>query len=196
MRIAGAASAVFIASVAMCTAQDYPVEGNPASTVRVIVYEDLQCPDCAVFRTMMDDILLPKYGTKVAFEHREFPLAKHKYARPASVAARYFGSIKPELGVEFRKYLYTNLKSVTPENFPSKVEEFAQKHGTDPGKAVAALKDKKVADAVEQDFQEGIARGVSRTPTVFVNGEPFIERFTADEISKSIDAALATVKPN
>jgi protein-disulfide isomerase len=44
---------------------------------------------------------------------------------------------------------------------------------------------------VEQEYREGVARGVSRTPTVFVNGEPFIETFTYEEISKGIDAALA-----
>ena len=42
------------------------VEGNPASTVRVVVYEDLQCPDCAAFRKMMDADLLPKYKATVA----------------------------------------------------------------------------------------------------------------------------------
>ena len=43
----------------------------------------------------------------------------------------------------------------------------------------------------QDDYQEGIARGVARTPTIFVNGEPFIETFTFEDISKSIDAALA-----
>jgi hypothetical protein len=30
------------------------VEGNAASRVRVIIYEDLQCPDCATFRKALD----------------------------------------------------------------------------------------------------------------------------------------------
>ena len=32
-----------------------------------------------------------------------------------------------------------------------------------------------------------MARGVAKTPTVFVNGTPFVETFTAEEISKGID---------
>jgi protein-disulfide isomerase len=44
---------------------------------------------------------------------------------------------------------------------------------------------------VEKDCQEGVARGVSRTPTVFVDGEPFVETFTFEQLSKAIDAALA-----
>ena len=47
---------------------------------------------------------------------------------------------------------------------------------------------------VEDDYQEGIARGVSKTPTVFVNGEPFVETFKADEIAKAIQTALDTAK--
>ena len=47
-----------------------------------------------------------------------------------------------------------------------------------------------LARIVEEEFKEGVARGVARTPTVFVNGEPFIETFTFEDISQAIDAAL------
>ena len=36
------------------------VEGNAASRIRVIIYEDLQCPDCAVFRQALDATLLDR----------------------------------------------------------------------------------------------------------------------------------------
>lgn len=168
-----------------------PVEGNRQSAVRVIAYEDLQCPDCAAYRRMMDEQLLPKYRDRVAFEHRDFPLAKHKWARHAALAARYFDSINGTLGVGYRRYVMANMAAITPETFETKLRDWAMAHGVDGEKAVSALNDAGLAKLVEADLQEGIARGVARTPTVFVNGEPFIERFTAEEISKSIDAALA-----
>lgn len=168
-----------------------PVEGNVRSTVRVIAYEDLQCPDCAAYRRMMDEQLLPKYGDRVAFEHRDFPLAKHKWARRAAVASRHFDAIDAKLGVEFRRHMMANIATITPENFDEKLREWTKGHAADADRAVAALNDAALAKLVEADLQEGIARGVARTPTVFVNGEPFIETFTAEEISKSIDAALA-----
>lgn len=174
--------------------QENRVEGNSASSVRVVAYEDLQCPDCATYRKMMDESLLPKYRNQVAFEHREFPLPKHKWARPAAVAALYFSDVKPELGVEFRRYCAANFKAISPENIEAKIAEFAKANGADPSKAVAALKDSKYTKQVEEEYQEGVARGVARTPTVFVNGEPFIETFTVEEISKGIDTALAAGK--
>jgi protein-disulfide isomerase len=182
------ASLVFVAF-----GQEYVVEGDRRSPVRVIAYEDLQCSDCAVYRKMLDEKLLPKYGTTVAFEHREYPLSKHKWARPAAIAARYFASLKPELGIAFRRYCATDGAEISTDNFEEKLRTFAKKNGADPDKAVAALKNAVLAKAVDQDYQEGVARGVARTPTVFVNGEPFIEHFTFEDISKSIDAALAAV---
>ena len=54
-----------------------------------------------------------------------------------------------------------------------------------------AQSDPEFAKIVDEEFKEGVARGIARTPTVFVNGEPFVETFTFEDISKSIDAALA-----
>jgi protein-disulfide isomerase len=181
----------FFAVALAAGGQEYVVEGNKSSAVRVIAYEDLQCPDCAVYRKMLDEKLLPKYGGTVAFEHREFPLRKHQWARPASIAVRYFGTLKPETGIAFRRYCANHLMEITAENFEAKLREFAKANGADPDKAIAALSDPGLAKIVQEEFQEGIARGVARTPTVFVNGEPFIETFTFEDISKSIDAALA-----
>jgi protein-disulfide isomerase len=186
-------TAVFMLLAAM-TSFAAVVEGNPKSAVRVIAYEDLQCPDCAVFRKMMDEHLLPKYGDRVAFEHRDFPLPKHKWARVAAIAARHFDSVSSTLGVEFRRWAMSNIASLTPENFEEKLAAWAKSHNADPVKTMASLKDEALAKAVEEDYQEGIARGVARTPTVFVNGEPFIETFTVEEISKGIDAALAATQ--
>jgi protein-disulfide isomerase len=179
--------------VAMLTAMTAvaAVEGNPKSAVRVVAYSSLQCPDCAVYRTMLDEQLLPKYRARVAFEHRDFPLAKHKWARQAAIAGRFFDSVDPALGVEFRRWAMSNIPNLTAETFDQRLGEWAKAHQTDPAKALSALKDPALAKAVEDDYQEGIARGVARTPTVFVNGEPYIETFSVEEISKGIEAALA-----
>jgi protein-disulfide isomerase len=164
------------------------------SPVRVIAYEDLQCGDCAAYRAMLDEKLLPTYGSSVAFEHREFPLPKHTWARQAAVSARYFETICPELGIAFRRFCLENRSAVAPEAFLGAVRNFAERNGADPAKALAAIEDAALQNEVEQEYREGVARGVSRTPTVFVNGEPFIETFTFEEISESIDAALAAAE--
>ena len=178
------------AVLALAAGVALPIEGNPQSRVKVVVYEDLQCPDCAAFRLMTDQQLLPRFGGKVAVIHKDFPLAKHAWARPAAIAGRHFASVSPEAGVRWRQWIMGNLGSVTVDNFKEKVAEFARGQGADDKAAVAALDNAEYAAQVERDFQEGVARGVVKTPTVFVNGQPFIERFSFDELSAAIDKAL------
>ena len=170
------------------------VEGRPGSPVRVIIYEDLQCPDCANFRVMMDKQILPKYGDRVEFTHRDFPLAKHAWARRAAIAARYFTEKDPKLGLEYRRHTMATHAETNPENFKDRVALFAQQHGLKPEEALAALDDPHYAELVEKDYQDGVGRGIVHTPTALVNGTPFIETFTFEEISKGIDDALAQAK--
>jgi protein-disulfide isomerase len=167
------------------------VEGRTESKVRVLIYEDLQCPDCAAFRLMMDEKLLPRYGERVAFVHRDFPLAKHAWARKAAVAARYFTGVKPDLGLAYRRHIMATIQETRADNFNDKLSVFARDNGIDPAQAVAALDDTGLAALVERDFQDGVARGVAKTPTVFVSGKPFIEHFSFEDISQSIEDALA-----
>jgi protein-disulfide isomerase len=172
-------------------AQKPIVEGRPDSPVRAVIYEDLQCPDCAAFRRMMDEKLLRQYAGKVAFVHRDFPLVKHAWARRAAIAARFFTDRKPELGLEYRRYAMASQEVTSDANFNLRLADFAKAHDIDPDAAVAALSNAHYAELVEQDYQDGVSRGVVHTPTVFVNGRPFIETFTFEEISKGIDQALA-----
>ncbi len=183
-----------VATTAGLTAQQNLIEGRAGSPVRVVVYEDLQCPDCAAFRRMMDEKLLPRYAEKVEFLHRDFPMAKHRWARRASIAARYFSLRKPELGMEFRRHTMANILDTDEGNFEDRLAAFAREHGVNPEEAVAALQDARLAALVEKDYQDGGSRGVARTPTVFVNGTPYIEHFSFEEISKGIDQALAETK--
>jgi protein-disulfide isomerase len=170
------------------------VEGNASSAVRVVIWEDLQCPDCADFRKMLDQDLLPKFKSTVAFEHRDFPLPKHDWARRAAVAARHFESVSPRLAIEFRQATMAVQAKITSVNFEKHLTDFATAHKADPAKALAALADQALLDRVEADYQYGIARGISRTPTVLVNSEPFIEQFPAAEIVKYIEREVAAAK--
>jgi protein-disulfide isomerase len=163
-------------------------------SVRVLIYEDLQCPDSARFSKMLDQKLLPKYAEKVAFEHRDFPLAKHDWARRAAMAARFMDATNPALGSDFRRYVMGHQSQITSANFNTFLERYAADHGIEPKQAVAALGDAELSKAVQKDVDEGVAHGVAHTPTLLVNGQPFVETFTYEEIAKAIDSQLAAHK--
>ena len=190
-RLLGAA---ILIAMSAYPATQHLIEGVAQSPVRVVIYEDLQCPDCADFRVMLDEKLLPRYASTVRFEHRDFPLAKHAWARKAAIAARFFEESKPGLGLAYRKYSLTNLREITAANFNDRLSQFAKDHDVDPAKAVASLDDARLAALVEEDYQEGVARGIAHTPTVLVNGRPFVETFAVEDVAKAIDAELAASK--
>jgi protein-disulfide isomerase len=171
-------------------AQRALIEGNPASEVRVVIYEDLQCPDCADFRAMLDTKLLPKYGGRVAFEHRDFPLPKHAWAKRGSVAARFIQERSAEQALEYRRTLLRELRSIKPETFEAHLRAWCGKNGLDGEAAVAALSDARLVKLVEDDYEDGVARGIAKTPTVVVNGRPFIERFPYEDLAAAIESAL------
>lgn len=185
-----ALAGLFAVSAGMAMAQIHLVEGKADSAVRVVVYEDLQCPDCADFRVMLDQELLPKYGARVAFEHRDFPLPKHKWARPAAVAARFCQQQSVALAILWRRETMRDQGQITPETFPAYFVAFAKRNGIDPAKAQAALNDPALNALVQKDYEEGVARGIAHTPTALVNGAPFIETIPFEEIGAGIESAL------
>lgn len=157
------------------------VEGNPQSPVRLVVYEDLQCGDCRNLRRLLDEVVLPRYAASIAIEHRDFPLPKHAWAWPAAVAARHFDRQSVEAGLNFRRYILENLRVITFESLKEHLEQFGG----------APIADVELHRLVDADYQEGLARGVEKTPTVFVNGVPFVERFPVDEFTAAIESAIA-----
>jgi len=175
-------------------AQELPIEGNPDSPVRVVEYEDLQCGDCANYRKMLDEHLLPKFGDRVAFVHEDFPLPKHEWAARAAVAGRFFASKSAAAALAFRSYCLFERYEITNENFKEKLAAFAEKRGLDPQQAIASLDDTGLQQLVNRDFKEGVARGVSKTPTVYVGGNPFVETFSVEEISEAIEKALTATQ--
>jgi protein-disulfide isomerase len=192
MRIAAAALVLMLAVGQRASAsRNDVVEGNPASSVRVLIYEDLQCSDCARFRVMLDQKLLPKYGTRVAFIHRDFPLGKHDWAVPAAVAARWVNEQSGELGIIFRREIMAEQDGITAQNLKQWLIDFAYRNHLDPKGIIASLTDQRLNAAVDQDRQAAVARGVNRAPTVFVGGVPFAETIIFDELARAIDDAIA-----
>ncbi|MBL8239376.1 MAG: 3-ketoacyl-ACP reductase [Bryobacterales bacterium] len=163
--------------------------------VTVTIYTNLQCGDCTRFNTMLESSLLPKYRGRVQFVHRDFPLAKHAWAKAAAQIGRRFDEVACGLSSGWRTFILERIKATTVDSLPDRVREYAASVGVDPASLLPALTDEKLAAAVDADLREGQARGVVKTPTVFVNNQAFIEIFTLEEITAGIENALTQTKP-
>lgn len=169
---------------------DLPIEGNPASSVRVIAFEDLQCGDCAVWRRMLDDVLLEDFGAKVAFISRDFALSRHNWAELAAMISRRLAVHDSRAAIDFRRYCFTHIADINLENLPDRAAEFFLARGFNPADAVLAMENGDLRAAVEADYAEGRRLGVTNTPTVFVGERTFVEIFTVAQIDAAIRAAL------
>jgi protein-disulfide isomerase len=184
-----AAVALVITTAAVAAPTDI-VEGNPAATVKVLIYSDLQCDYCQALRTILDEKLLPKYGKMVAFVHRDFPLGRHKWAREAAMAARWVWEQNPRAGIVFRRELLSEQEHITEASLKPWLIQFADRNQLSEEGIAAAMTDTRLGALVDADVQAGMVRGIKTVPTVIVGGKTFSETIVYDNVAQALDQAL------
>jgi protein-disulfide isomerase len=169
--------------------------------VAIVVFEDLECPDCARAAP-----LVVEAGKiyKIPVVRYDFPLPQHLWAFDGAVLARYFGSKSPALGVDFREYIFQHQQEITGTNpndesgqkqrLRAAAEKFAQEHKT----ALPFVVDpqNKFANAIRADRDLGVRIGIQHTPTLYVvnnsrTGRPFIEVVDRTQLFQLIDQMKA-----
>src|SRR5258708_25848791 len=104
---------------------------NPAlrppkgSTVAIVVFEDLQCPDCRRAAPLVEEA---SKTYKIPVVRHDFPLPFHTWSFDAAVLARYFHTHSKKLGNEFRDYIFTNQLRITPQKLRGLSRKFAPQH--------------------------------------------------------------------
>lgn len=166
------------------------IYGNPDSKVVLEVYSDLECPACKVYWLNSEKQLLEKYGDKVRFEFKHFPLvsihAKAKLAAEAAEAAGAQGKF-----LEYVGYLYEMQSSTETTKWGvEKFIEYAKAVGVeDIDRFERELRSRYYKKAIEEWIKLAEERGVDATPTIFVNGKK-VENFTYENLAAEIDRAL------
>ena len=190
MRLRLTLLAILVSVGGMSATRSELVEGNPASQVKVVIYEDLACSDCARLRALLDEKLLPKYGKRVAFVHRDFPLPRHEWARPAALAGRWVHEQSTALGVVFRREVLAEQEHITAANLPNWLREFARRYKLSEDGITAAATDVRLMAQLDSDRQGGTARGVTKVPSVYLGAQVFVENIQIEDLSRALDTAL------
>jgi protein-disulfide isomerase len=68
---------------------------------------------------------------------------------------------------------------------------YADRIGIDRAAFAACLDSERFRDAVEQDVREGLALGVTGTPTFFVNGRRLVGLLPVEDFRDAVRVALA-----
>lgn len=143
-----------------------PSFGSKDAPIQVVEFSDFQCPFCARGADVMHE-LKKKYGSKLHFSFKQFPLPMHKDARPASEAALCVNEQGSDKFFKFHDVLFKNQDKLDAAN----LEKFAKESGADVTKFKECFGAKKYAKAVQDDIDYGEKIGVKSTPTFFVNGQ-------------------------
>ena len=126
-----------------------------------------------------------EYGGRVRLVYKDFPLDFHAGARPAAQAARCAG-----LGGRYWEY-HDLLFVAQPDFGREDLVRYADRIGIDRAAFVACLDGERFRDAVEQDVREGLALGVTGTPTFFVNGRRLVGLLPVEDFRDAVRVALA-----
>lgn len=92
--------------------QDTVTRGSPDASVYLVEFSDFQCPACKAFSPVVEEIL-KKYGDRILFAYRHFPLPQHAYAVDAALA--FEAAHEQGKGWEMSDYLFLNQASLTKE---------------------------------------------------------------------------------
>lgn len=179
-----------IAPVAFGAADGSHLDLPVGEDVAIVVFEDLQCPDCAKAHPQLVEIAR---SSGVPLLIRDFPLPRHAWAFPAAILARHFAFESPEAAVDFRSFLFANQQQVRPENLRSAAEQFAKARGVPLPENVDP--NGRLQDLVRSDYELGRLIGVEYVPLVLVLGRgQGASRFTEVKDLAQLAEAVAKMK--
>ena len=158
--------------------------------VAIIVFEDLECPDCARAAPLLHEAAK---AYKIPLVQYDFPLPQHPWSFEAAVNARYFDTKSKQLGDDYRLYIFQNQPYITKQNLRGYSERFAEQNKVvlpfvvDPSGDLAAK--------VKADYQLGQRLPVDHTPTIYVvsntvRGTPFVEVVDRTQLYQLIDRVM------
>jgi protein-disulfide isomerase len=179
--------AVMAFSVAGFSADASSLKPPPGAKVAVVMFEDLECPDCARAYPVVWDAANAHHIPVVL---HDFPLSKHPWSFEAAIFARYFDTKSEKLGIDFRGYIYKNQPEITRENLHQYVQRFADDNKVPLPFAVDPQG--KLKEKVQADYALGQRIGLEHTPTIFVIGSggvstPFVEVVDRNQLTQIIE---------
>tara|TARA_B100000508_G_scaffold92650_1_gene72323 strand:- start:4313 stop:4987 length:675 start_codon:yes stop_codon:yes gene_type:complete len=145
------------------------IKGNPDASIVLTEYSDLQCPACAAFLPVVNEVM-SEYGDSIRFEYKHFPLPTNQHAISASMAAEAAG--QQGKFFEYHDLLFESQQVWSTNANPEVIFlQYADTLGLDVPTFKRHMNSSLLRDKVRDEFSEGRQLGVSGTPSFFLNGQ-------------------------
>lgn len=164
------------------------IKGNEAATVKLTEYSDFQCPACGQFYPVVKEVV-DQYKDQLTFEYKHFPLISiHPNAAPAAKAAE--AAAQQGKFWEMHDKLFENQAAWSGSSAPQPIFiGYAKELGLNVDQFTRQMKASLIADKVADSFREARERGLTGTPTFFLNDE-MMQFQTIAEFKAQIEQAL------
>ena len=163
--------------------------GKEGAPVTIEEFGDFQCPPCGLMATFLQKTE-EEYGSRLRVIFHNFPLAMHSHAREAALAAE--AAHNQGHFWEMHDLLYKEQAAWSKaDNVPTLFNSYAGMIGLDLDRFKKDLLSPEVAARVDADHNLGSSRGVTSTPTLFVNDVALPSTATnPTNLHKAIEDAL------
>ncbi len=161
--------------------------GPAGAALTVVEYSDFQCPFCAQYARWLK-VLHERYGDKVRFVYRFYPLATHQYS---DIAARVgYAAWKQDRFWEMHDLLFANQDAWARSDDPRPLfDDYATQLGLDLEQFHNDADSQAAADFITAQAAAGKAGGVKHTPWLVVGDRAVLPR-SLEEFDKLIREAL------
>lgn len=167
-----------------------PQLGRADALVTLVVFSEFECPFCARVRPTLE-ALKAKYGDDLRIVFKHNPLPFHKRADPAAQLA--MEAYKRQGAAGFWKahdLLFDHQKQLEDQD----LEAYAKQLGLPAAAAMAAVRSRAHAPAIEADLALGADVEVRGTPHHFINGRKLAGSQPEANFAALIDEELAKAK--
>lgn len=165
---------------------DAPVFGKTGSPVTIIEFSDFECPYCSKGAETVTQIK-KKYGNKVRFAFKHYPLPMHPHAKGAAEASMCVNEQGGDKFWKFHDIAFKNQGKLEKAD----LEKYAKDAGAEVKKYNECLDGKKYQAFIQKDAEMAEKIGVKSTPTFFVNGQILNGALPIEQFSEMIDEELA-----
>ena len=167
---------------------DDPARGPAGAPVTIVMFGDFQCPTCSRTYPVLQKVI-SEFPGKVRFVERDFPLENvHENAFRAAVAADAANAQGKVW--EYGELLYSHQDALDTAS----LKKYAEQLGLNVAQFEIDSNSEKYAAEVRKDMADGVAYGVTGTPTIFVNGIR-VRHLSAEDFRDAIQNALKTAAP-
>jgi protein-disulfide isomerase len=162
-----------------------PTLGSPTAPITLVNFGDYQCQGCAELELSLT-ALRAEYMDSIRIVWKDMPnTSLHPQALEAAIAAQC--AAEQDMFWEYHSLLMINQEILGPELYTQIATELNLKDRP----FARCLEDQSTLPLVQRGFDEGVALGITTTPTLYINGERYTGSLTTSEIRRIIDTIIS-----